>query len=78
MSPPKPASAAPIALLHEGDSVTLDVEKGRLHADVSDEELARRREGWTAPAPHYTTGVMAKYAASVTSASEGAVTVAVF
>ena len=75
---PEASVGGPIALLQEGDLVTLDVEKGLIQAEVSGEELARRRESWTAPAPHYTTGVMAKYAASVTSASEGAVTVAVF
>ena len=75
---PEASVGGPIALLQEGDLVTLDVGKGLIQVEVSGEELARRREGWIAPAPHYTTGVMAKYAASVTSASEGAVTVAVF
>jgi len=75
---PEASVGGPIALLHEGDTITLDVAQGLLHADVSDDEFARRRESWRAPAPHYTTGVMAKYAASVTSASEGAVTVAKF
>ena len=75
---PEAAVGGPIALLREGDTITLDIEQRLLHADVSDEEFARRRAEWTAPAPHYTTGVMAKYAASVSSASEGAVTVAQF
>ena len=75
---PEASVGGPIALLQEGDMVTLDVENRRIHADISDEEFARRRAGWVAPAPHYTTGVMAKYAASVTSASEGAITRAVF
>ena len=75
---PEASVGGPIALLHEGDVITLDVTEGLLRADVSDDELTRRRAQWTAPAPHYTTGVMAKYAASVTSASEGAVTVAKF
>ncbi len=75
---PEASVGGPIALIQEGDTITLDVEKRLIHADVSDEELTRRREDWAAPAPHYTTGVMAKYAASVTSASEGAITRAIF
>jgi dihydroxy-acid dehydratase len=73
---PEASVGGPIALLREGDHVTLDVEASLIHAEVSDEEWTRRRAEWTAPAPRYTKGVMAKYAASVTSASEGAVTVA--
>ena len=75
---PEASVGGPIALLREGDLVTLDIEAGTIHAGVSDAEFANRRSEWTAPAPHYTTGVLAKYAASVTSASEGAVTVAKF
>ena len=75
---PEASVGGPIALLREGDIVTLDVEANTIHVDVSDEELTRRRGEWVAPAPHYTTGVMAKYAASVTSASEGAITRANF
>ncbi len=75
---PEASVGGPIALLQEGDIVTLDVEANTIHANVSDEELTRRRGEWVAPAPHYTKGVMAKYAASVTSASEGAITRANF
>jgi len=75
---PEASVGGPIALIQEGDQITLDVENRSIHADVSDEELAHRRLSWTAPAPRYTTGVMGKYAASVTSASEGAVTIAKF
>ena len=75
---PEASVGGPIALLREGDIVTLDVEANTIHVNVSDEELTRRRGEWVAPAPHYTTGVMAKYAASVTSASEGAITRANF
>ena len=78
MSPREASVGGPIALLREGDIVTLDIEGGTIHADVSEDEFASRRAEWTAPAPRYTTGVMAKYAASVTSASEGAITVAKF
>ncbi len=75
---PEAFVGGPIAQLREGDTVTLDVEAGSIQADIPDEEMARRRGEWSAPAPRYTVGVMAKYAASVTSASEGAVTVAKF
>ena len=75
---PEASVGGPIALIREGDQITLDVENRSIHVAVSAEELAHRRESWTAPAPRYTTGVMGKYAASVTSASEGAVTIAKF
>jgi dihydroxy-acid dehydratase len=75
---PEAAVGGPIALLREGDSITVDLDNRSLTADVSDEEFAQRHAQWVAPAPNYTTGVLAKYAASVTSASEGAVTVAKF
>lgn len=68
---PEAAVGGPIALLREGDSITLDVASRRL--DVA-ADLESRRDGWRAPAPRYTTGVMAKYAAMVSSASEGAIT----
>ena len=71
---PEAAVGGPIALLQEGDTVTLDIDKRVIQADVSDEEFARRRSQWTPPAPHYTAGVFAKYASQVSSASEGAVT----
>ena len=75
---PEAAVGGPIALLQEGDVLTLDIEKRLIQADVTEAEFARRRAAWTAPVPRYTTGVLAKYAASVSSASEGAVTVAKF
>ena len=62
-----------IALVHEGDSVTIDAHQLLLQLNVSDEEIARRRAGWTAPAPRYTRGVLAKFARSAASASKGAV-----
>ncbi|HEX9687311.1 MAG TPA: dihydroxy-acid dehydratase [Burkholderiales bacterium] len=71
---PEAAVGGPIALVHEGDSVTIDAERRLLQVNVSDEELARRRAAWRAPAPRYTRGIMAKYAAQVSSASRGAVT----
>jgi dihydroxy-acid dehydratase len=62
----------PIALLRDGDTVVLAVESRRLDVELDDAELERRRAGWTQPEPRYTTGVFAKYAAAVGSASEGA------
>ena len=63
-----------IALIHEGDSVTIDAHQLLIQVNVSDEELAKRRAGWKQPAPRYTSGVLAKYSKLVSSASRGAVT----
>ena len=71
---PEAAVGGPIALVHEGDTVTMDVEDRKLRVEVSDEELRRRRADWTEPTPRYDYGVMAKYARLVSSASRGAVT----
>jgi dihydroxy-acid dehydratase len=54
--------------------VTIDAVANRIELDVSSEELERRRESWVAPPPRYTRGVLAKFARTVSSASEGAVT----
>jgi dihydroxy-acid dehydratase len=71
---PEAAAGGPIALVREGDMVTFDIPTRRLDFAVGEAELARRRSEWTAPAPRYRTGVFAKYAASVASAAEGAIT----
>ncbi len=71
---PEAAVGGLIALVHEGDSVTIDAGKRLLQLNVSDSEIARRRAVWKAPAPRYTRGVLAKYAAQVSSACIGAVT----
>jgi dihydroxy-acid dehydratase len=71
---PEAALGGPIALVREGDSITIDVDARRLDLDVPADELARRRAAWTPPAPRYTRGALAKYAALVSSASLGAVT----
>ena len=63
-----------IALVHEGDSITIDADKRLLQLNVPDAEIARSRSAWRAPAPRYTRGVLAKYAAQVSSSSVGAVT----
>ncbi|HVN90184.1 MAG TPA: dihydroxy-acid dehydratase [Candidatus Binataceae bacterium] len=63
-----------IALVHEGDSITIDADKRLLQLNVPDEEITRRRAAWTPPKPRYTRGVLAKYAAQVSTSSLGAVT----
>ena len=62
-----------IALIHEGDSVTIDAHQLLLQLNVDDAELKRRRAGWKAPAPRYKRGVLAKFARNAASASFGAV-----
>jgi len=71
---PEAFRGGPIAALREGDTVVIDVEAGSLHVELSDDELAARLADWAPPTPHYESGVLAKYAALVSSASEGAVT----
>ena len=71
---PEAAHRGPIAAVKDGDRITLDVTNRTLSVDLSDGEIEARLEGWTDPAPCYETGVFAKYAALVSSASEGAVT----
>ncbi|MBF2077207.1 MAG: dihydroxy-acid dehydratase [Synechococcales cyanobacterium T60_A2020_003] len=63
-----------IALVQEGDSITIDADARLLQLNVPDEELEQRRASWTPPAPRYTSGVLAKYAKLVSSSSLGAVT----
>ncbi|EDT05636.1 dihydroxy-acid dehydratase [Burkholderia ambifaria IOP40-10] len=63
-----------IALVHEGDSITIDAHRLVLQLNVDDAELARRRAAWKQPAPRYTRGVLAKYAALARPANQGAVT----
>jgi dihydroxy-acid dehydratase len=71
---PEAAVGGAIAAVQEGDSITVDVARGRLQLEVSDEDLRRRMTKWVAPGLRYKTGVFAKYALSVSSASFGAVT----
>ena len=71
---PEAAVGGPLALLHEGDRITIDAERNLIEVALPDAELAARREAWRAPAPRYTSGVLHKYALLVGSASEGAVT----
>jgi dihydroxy-acid dehydratase len=71
---PEAAVGGALALVHEGDSITIDAEHGLLQLNVPTEGLTRRFEAWTAPARRYESGVLAKYAKLVSSASLGAVT----
>ena len=70
---PEAAVGGPIALLRDGDIISLDIPDRRIEVQVSEEEMRRRREAWQAPAPRYASGALAKYARLVSSASEGAV-----
>ena len=67
------AVGGPIALVRDGDTITLDVDARRLDLEVEEDELERRRDGWKAPQPRYEHGALAKYAKLVASASRGAI-----
>lgn len=71
---PEAALGGPIAAVHEGDTIRIDVTQRLLEMEISDAEIQRRISTWKAPKPRYTSGVFAKYAALVASASEGAIT----
>ncbi len=71
---PEAQVGGPIALIKNGDTITIDATKRKLTLEISDAEMARRRKAWKAPKPRYTRGVLAKYASHVSSASLGAVT----
>jgi dihydroxy-acid dehydratase len=70
---PEAFEGGTIALVHEGDTITIDAHRLLLQLDISDAELARRRAAWVRPAPRYTRGVLAKFAFNAGSASAGAV-----
>ena len=71
---PEAPRGGPIAAIRDGDEITFDVEARRLDIALSDDEIAARVAAYEQPEPRYRTGVMAKYARSVSSASEGAIT----
>jgi dihydroxy-acid dehydratase len=71
---PEAAHGGPIAVVHDGDTVVFDIKTRRLDLEISEEEMQARLRQWSAPPPRYKTGVMAKYAKLVSSASQGAVT----
>ena len=70
---PEAAVGGPIALLRNGDRVVIDAERGTIDMLVDEAELARRRAAWSPPPPRYTRGALAKYAALVGGADQGAV-----
>jgi dihydroxy-acid dehydratase len=71
---PEAYDGGPIAVVREGDPITIDADKGVINLEISATEVKRRLATWTPPAPRYTSGVFAKYCALVSSASEGAIT----
>jgi dihydroxy-acid dehydratase len=73
---PEAAVGGPIAIIEEGDTVTMDIPNRSIQVELSEEEIQRRLGQWQAPAPRYTTGALAKYARLVSSASRGAVCLA--
>jgi dihydroxy-acid dehydratase len=70
---PEAYAGGNIALVHEGDSITIDAHTLKLQLNVPDAEIAKRRAAWKAPAPRYVRGVLAKFAKNASSASSGAV-----
>jgi len=72
---PEAMAGGPIAAVREGDVIVFDLPKRELRLEVSDSELQQRLSSWRPPQPRYVTGVMAKYASQVSSASRGAVTI---
>jgi len=70
---PEAAVGGPIAAVQDGDTITLDIRNRTIQLELTEEEIERRLGRWTAPAPKYTTGALAKYARLVSSAAKGAV-----
>jgi dihydroxy-acid dehydratase len=71
---PEAAVGGLIGLLKDGDIITIDAIENKLEADISPEEIARRKADWKQPAPRVTSGILLKYMKLVSSASEGCVT----
>ncbi|MGH7941480.1 MAG: dihydroxy-acid dehydratase, partial [Limisphaerales bacterium] len=71
---PEAYSGGPLAIVKDGDQITIDAAKRQINIELPGAELKRRFKAWRAPGPRYTRGVLAKYAAHVATASEGAVT----
>ncbi len=71
---PEAVAGGPIAAVREGDTIVFDIPNRRIDIELPDLEIAARLKAWKAPPPHYTSGVMAKYARLVSSAAEGAIT----
>jgi dihydroxy-acid dehydratase len=71
---PEAFDGGPIAIVQEGDTVTIDANNNLLEIKLTDEEIATRLKSWKKPEPRYKSGVLAKYAHLVQSASNGAIT----
>jgi dihydroxy-acid dehydratase len=71
---PEAVKGGPIAAIREGDTITIDIDARTIDVDLSDDEIAERVAAYEPPPPNFATGVMAKYAKTVSSASQGAVT----
>lgn len=71
---PEAFVGGPIALIQDGDKVTIDIETNRIDLNISEDEVQNRKQNWKQPEPNYSSGVLAKYASLVGSASEGAIT----
>ena len=69
---PEAMIGGPLGLIEEGDMIVVDIDKRSIDVELSDDELAKRRAAWQAPAPHYTSGVLAKYARLAAQANHGA------
>ena len=71
---PEAMVGGPISLVENGDIINIDIKKGIIDVSISNAEFKRREKKWKSIKPHYKTGVLAKYASLVNSASEGAIT----
>ena len=71
---PEAYEGGPLALIENGDQITIDAQKQELHLHISDNDMTQRKANWKQPKPNYKRGVLAKYAKLVKSASQGAVT----
>jgi len=71
---PEAQEGGPVALIENGDTITLDAEKNLIHVDLRDDELAQRKAAWTEPPYKYQSGTLYKFIRNVRSASEGCIT----
>ena len=75
---PEAFVGGPIALVKDGDEISIDIETNSIHLNVSEEELTKRKSEWNPPKPNYTSGALAKFASLVGSAAQGAITKPIF
>ncbi len=71
---PEAFVGGPIALVKNGDEISIDIETNTINLNVSEDELNKRRQEWSPPKPNYTSGALAKFASLVGSAAQGAIT----